>query len=137
MRVVFADTLYRVALANEADPWDAAARRASLLLDSTRLVTTEEVLVEVLNALSHTPNLRRLAAELVEGLRADPLIEILEQSAASFSPGLTLYRARRDKTYGMTDCISMSTMRRLGLTEALTHDRHYEQEGFVTLIRLD
>ncbi len=53
----------------------------------------------------------------------------------SFISGLQLYRARSDKGYSMTDCISMQTMRREGLTEVLTNDRHFEQEGFRTLFR--
>ena len=43
--------------------------------------------------------------------------------------------ARPDKGYSLTDCISMQTMRREGLTEILTNDRHFEQEGFRALFR--
>jgi hypothetical protein len=43
---------------------------------------------------------------------------------------LALYQSRLDKGYSLTDCISMQTMRREGLTEVLTNDRHFEQEGF-------
>jgi hypothetical protein len=46
-----------------------------------------------------------------------------------------LYIQRPDKGYSLTDCISMQTMRREGLTEALTKDRHFEQEGFQVLFR--
>ncbi len=35
-----------------------------------------------------------------------------------------------DKGYSLTDCVSMQTMRQGGLTQALTNDRHFEQEGF-------
>jgi len=48
-----------------------------------------------------------------------------------------LYGARPDKGYSLTDCISMHTMRREGLTEVLTNDRHFEQEGFRALFRED
>ena len=37
--------------------------------------------------------------------------------------------------YSLVDCISMQTMRQQGLTEALTNDRHFEQEGFRALFR--
>ena len=49
--------------------------------------------------------------------------------------GLELYDARPDKGYSLIDCISMHTMRAEGLTEALTNDRHFEQEGFRALFR--
>jgi predicted nucleic acid-binding protein len=49
--------------------------------------------------------------------------------------GLQLYRARPDKGYSLVDCISMQAMRREGLTEVLTNDRHFEQKGFRALFR--
>ncbi len=52
-----------------------------------------------------------------------------------FLSGFDLYRARPDKGYSLTDCISMQIMRREGLTDALTNDRHFEQEGFRALFR--
>jgi predicted nucleic acid-binding protein len=54
---------------------------------------------------------------------------------ASFQAGFDLYAARPDKGYSLTDCVSMNTMRREGLTEVLTNDRHFEQEGFKALFR--
>jgi len=38
-------------------------------------------------------------------------------------------------TPSLTDCISMQTMRRECLTQVLTNDRHFEQEGFRALFR--
>jgi predicted nucleic acid-binding protein len=46
---------------------------------------------------------------------------------------LTLYESRPDKEYSLTDCISMQTMRRARLTEVLTNDHHFTQEGFTIL----
>ena len=59
----------------------------------------------------------------------------MPQSRDSFLAGLELYLARPDKAYSHTDCVSMYMMRREGLTEALTNDRHFEQEGFRALFR--
>jgi len=36
--------------------------------------------------------------------------------------------------FGMTDCISMEAMRREGLSEVLTSDEHFTQEGFTCLL---
>jgi predicted nucleic acid-binding protein len=47
------------------------------------------------------------------------------------SLGLKLYQQRLDKGYSLTDCISMNTMRKSGITEVLTHDLHFTQEGFI------
>jgi len=43
---------------------------------------------------------------------------------------LALYEARPDKFYSLTDCHSMQVMRREGLTDVLTNDHHFTQEGF-------
>lgn len=37
-------------------------------------------------------------------------------------------------TYSLCDAASFALMRRLGINEALTTDRHFEQEGFVRLV---
>lgn len=46
-----------------------------------------------------------------------------------------LYHARLDKGYSLTDCISMCTMQNGRITEVLTDDVHFEQEGFRALFR--
>jgi len=49
MRVVFADTLYFVALVNPQDQWRANAINADAVVRESRLITTETVLIEILN----------------------------------------------------------------------------------------
>ena len=44
-----------------------------------------------------------------------------------------MYKARPDKGYSLTDCISMNTMRAEGMAEVLTNDVHFRQEGFRAL----
>jgi len=68
-------------------------------------------------------------------LQNDPDIHIVPQTRTGFLDASTLYNARPDKGYSLTDCISMQTMRREGITEVLTNDRHFEQEGFRALFR--
>jgi predicted nucleic acid-binding protein len=134
MRRVFADTLYWVAITHRKDQWHQAAKKASLTLAGCHLVTTHEVLTEVLNAFCEAgPALRREAVELVRDLSADTAVTVLPQSAQTFLSGLALYEARSDKGYSLTECISMETMRQEGITEILTHDNHFTQEGFAIL----
>src|SRR5262249_52955994 len=49
MRTVFADTVYWSALINLRDQWRSAALQATKALGDVRMVTTQEVLTEVLN----------------------------------------------------------------------------------------
>jgi predicted nucleic acid-binding protein len=136
MTVLFADTFYWVALADFADNAHQRALTLTSERASSHIVTTDEVLAEYLTFFSAAPeSVRREAADSVEGILASSVIRVIPQSRESFLAGLQLYRARPDKGYSLTDCISMQTMRKEGLTEVLTNDRHFEQEGFRAMFR--
>jgi uncharacterized protein len=130
MRQVFADTVYWVARISPRDQWHTVYKA----LAGLRQVTTDEVLDEVLAHFSgYGPAMRSRAAQIVRQILAHPEVEVVPQSRQSFLDGLALYEARLDKGDGLTDCISMETMRREGLTEVLTRDVHFIQEGFIIL----
>jgi predicted nucleic acid-binding protein len=136
MRRVFVDTNYWAALFVPGDHWREVARAVSASLGPVQFVTTEEVLTEFLNlAASAGAHARRLGAQAARTIARNPDVEVVPQSHATFEDGLTLYERRSDKGYSLTDCISMTAMRRLRLQEVLTHDRHFVQEGFVALLR--
>jgi len=136
MSALFADTFYWIALADFADSAHPRALSLTAKLATSHIVTTDEVLTEYLTFFSTAPGpLRREVAESVEGLLSSSVIRVIAQSREFFLAGLQLYRARPDKGYSLTDCISMQTMRKEGLTEVLTNDRHFEQEGFRALFR--
>ena len=82
-----------------------------------------------------TPHTRRQAASFARNILADPHVTVLPQSHASFLHALAFYESRLDKHYSLTDCVTMQAMRREGLTEVLTNDRHFTQEGFQILFR--
>ena len=64
----------------------------------------------------------------------DRSIHIAPQSHESFRAGYRLYKVRPDKGYSLTDCISMEVMRQYGLSDVLTSDEHFAQEGFRCLL---
>jgi uncharacterized protein len=64
--------------------------------------------------------------------RAD--VDVIPQTEESFLAGMTLYEERPDKGYSLTDCISMNVMRERGLTDVLTNDPHFRQEGYRLLL---
>jgi len=132
---VFADTAYWIALTNPADQHAQDVLRFDDLFSGGSVYTTEEVLAEVLTFFAGDLWLRSRAVETVREILCDPAVHIIPQSHESFVSGFDLYAARPDKGYSLTDCISIETMRREGLTEALTNDRHFEQEGFRALFR--
>lgn len=139
MRQLFVDTAFHVALFNDADDLHRRAIRLSdeLTQDlSIRFVTTESVLVEFLTFVRRAgPQSRLGAAGYVDALRTKPGVTILPQTPELFNAGLDLYRARPDKSYSMTDCMSMVVCQERGIGDVLTYDRDFEQEGFVAMLR--
>lgn len=135
MRVVFADTGYWIAVTNPKDQWAAAAQKLERTLSECRILTTDEILLELLGHFCELgPHLRGKAAEIVRAIHDDPNVTVVPQSRDGFLRGLKLYESRADKGYSLVDCVSMEVMRQHGLTEALSADRHFVQEGFVALL---
>jgi predicted nucleic acid-binding protein len=135
MRRVFADAMYWIAAANRKDQWHGKVVNVIRSLGQATLVTTEEVFDEFLTHYSgHGPALRTVAARTVEKALSNPLVIVRPQSHQSFLDGFALYKARTDKEYSLTDCISMQAMRAEDITEILTHDGHFTQEGFTILL---
>lgn len=129
---VFADTFYWIALLSRRDAWHPQVTAFSQTLTAAdRVITTDAVLTEVLAAFSAAgAHAREEAVGLVETLLTDPQVRVVAATRALFLDGLSLYRARPDKAYSLTDCLSMQVMRRTRLTEVLTNDHHFTQEGF-------
>ncbi len=137
MRVVFADTLYWVAIIHRRDQWHPAAVAAGRALGAYHLVTTDEVFIEVLAAFCEAGTiLRQGAISLVCNLLQRSTVTVHPQSRDTFLTGLSLYEARPDKGYSLTDCISMEVMHQRGITEILTHDAHFTRESFTILLTL-
>ncbi|MBD1869416.1 type II toxin-antitoxin system VapC family toxin [Cyanobacteria bacterium FACHB-471] len=131
MKQVFADTFYWVALLNPRDDLHQEVFRFSQTITNLRRVTTEEVLIEVLNFFSNYDSLvKQKVLRFTRRISNELSIHIIPQTHASFRSGLELYERRLDKGYSLTDCISMQTMKELKITDILTHDRHFAQEGF-------
>jgi predicted nucleic acid-binding protein len=135
-RDVFLDTSYAIALVNRNDALHEAARILAdrLRRSRTRLLTTRAILLEIGDGLSQ-PNYRAVAAELLDSIREDPSIEVVELTVPLYDEALALYRSRLDKGWGLTDCCSFVVMSARGLRAALTHDGHFEQAGFQALLR--
>ncbi len=105
-------------------------------LGEIQLVTTDEVLTELMDGLAERgPHLRGAAASAVRTIFSDRRVTVHPQSLVSFLAALRLYEQRNDKGYSLVNCISMTTMRRYRISEVLTNDHHFMQEGFETVLR--
>jgi predicted nucleic acid-binding protein len=133
MRRVFADTFYFLALLN---PRNMAHPRA-LAFSRTfggQVITTAWVLTEVGDAFAD-PRTRPSFLQTLTQLRGDPQVQFVAPDLALFDDGIALYESSPDKEWSLTDCISFVVMQREQITEALTGDHHFEQAGFIALLK--
>ena len=134
MRAVFADTFYWIAVFNPNDSFYGKATALGQSMQNRLIITTDEVLTEFLTYFaSGDPGVRRRAVKTVRGILSNPKVRVIPQTRQSFLAALDLYDARPDKGYSLTDCISMNVMKAEEITDILTHDEHFRQEGFRTL----
>ena len=133
---VFIDTSYLIAILEPTDDRHEKAKNVSLSLGSYQQLTSEMVLTELLNAFcTRGKFFRQMVLNVVDDLRSDPNVEIIPQSPELFEQAYQYYRQRPDKQYSLTDCASMVIMKEKGIDQVLTHDRHFQQDGFIALLR--
>ena len=132
MTPIFADTVGLLALWDMSDQWHEAAERAfeEFSKDRRPIITTSLVLFECGNAAARRP----YRAE-VSRVR-----EVLERTGLLVAPSQADLIAAWDnyaKTHvggaGIVDMVSFEVMRRLGLSDAFTNDRHFVEAGFNVL----
>jgi uncharacterized protein len=134
MKKVFADTSYWVAILRDNDQWHKAAISGIERLGKVEIITTESILIEVLNYFSeYRSDIKDFVVNYVEEILKDELTLVLLHNHDDFLKALQLYKSRLDKGYSLTDCVSMNSMREIGIAEVLTNDQHFEQEGFTKL----
>lgn len=134
MSKYFVDKSYFIAIIMPRDQWHESAVKFGVL-GRTSVVTTEEILIEVLNFFSgYGPGLRARVATLIREVLFNPNFEVAVRDESSFLEALSFYESRLDKGYSLTDCISMNICRKMNITEILTHDNHFTQEGFNILL---
>ena len=133
MKAVFADSFYYLAIVNANDAAHDRAIRISEILAGS-VVTTAWVLTEVADAMA-APEQRRGFLQLLETLRKDADVTIIPPHEEVYEAGIDLYSRRPDKDWSLTDCISFAVMEEMGLQEALTGDRHFEQAGFQAILK--
>ena len=134
MRVVFVDALYWVASTNHRDQWHQRALEVEKTLSNCTFVTSEAVLTEFLNFSEYGAVARQKAARVTRRILVRTDVDVVQQQQSDFLAALALYEARPDKGYSHTDCLSMTIMRDRGITEILTHDQHFTQEGLNILL---
>ncbi len=132
---VFLDTNGWIALLSSDDSlhWAATQTWAGLLKRGCSIVLTDWIVAETGNGLARTAARSRFP-EAVVLLQSSPRVRFVPLDPPLLRRSLDLYASRNDKQWGLVDCASFVVMQDLGISSALTNDRHFAQAGFSRLL---
>ena len=129
---VFVDTSALFAVLDADDQSHEPARQTwtDLINQKTDLVSTNYVLLETLALVQH-----RLGIEAVRTLQKDivPILRIEWVAEAQHGIGVTALLTASNRKLSLVDCISFEVMRRLDIKIAFAFDRHFSQQGFLSV----
>lgn len=126
------DTSGLLCLHHKAEPFHDQAR--TLYMQARIRLTHSYVLAEFV-ALATARRLPRVPAlTYISDLLENPDIETVWVDEVLHREAMALLLARQDKMYSLCDAVSFVLMRWSDITEALTTDHHFEQEGFRRLL---
>ena len=126
------DTSGFLCLYESDEPFHKSALK--LYDDAPLRITTSYVLAEY-TALAEIRGIRR--SQIIEfslNVLADDAIEIIWVDVRIHNQAVALRAERRDKRYSLCDAASFVILHERRISEALTTDKHFEQEGFLRLL---
>jgi len=138
MAELFADTSGWGNLLDATQPYHslAASIYRAARHEGRKVVTTNYIIAELIALMARPLRIPRpMVIAFVESLRISPNVEIVHIDQDLDSQAWDLLKSRPDKEWSLTDCASFVVMKRRGILEALTTDRHFEQAGFVRLLK--
>ncbi|MEI8373097.1 MAG: hypothetical protein WCJ35_09735 [Planctomycetota bacterium] len=130
---MFLDTSGLFSLYDADDKYYSLA--SSLFVHSHIRVTTNYVFTELAALMIARKVSQDRMAQYLDDIQEDSRLEIIWIGRELHQAGMDLLRRRLDKTYSLCDVVSFTVMKDFGITEALTTDRHFEQEGLIRLLK--
>ena len=129
---MFLDTSGLLCIHNKAEPQHVLAKK--LFKDDRKEVTTSYVLSELVTLAFVRGMSRAMTLSFVRKLRTSGTTTVVWVDEALHLAAMALLEKRADKEYSLCDAVGFVLMRERQLAEALTTDRHFEQEGFLRLL---
>ena len=101
-----------------------------------RVVTTNYVLSELVVLFTRPLRVSRsVILNYIQTIRSQIWVEVVHIDPSLDEAAWKLFGDRLDKEWSLVDCASFVVMQQRGLTDALAADRHFEQAGFVRLLK--
>ena len=101
-----------------------------------KIITTSCIIVELVALLTSPLRISRQGIiAFIDGMKQSPFIEIVYVDQAIDEAAWQLLRNRQDKNWSLVDCVGFVIMQHRKMVEALTTDHHFEQAGFLRLLK--
>ncbi len=130
---IFVDTAFVIALVNHKDRYHQQASELASRFDGYPLLVTDAVLLEIGTALSR--GFKEQSVAIIEQFLVTTDVQLVHLTPQLFKQAFEMYKKYHDKEWSLIDCVSFVVMRAKGVNQALTFDHHFEQAGFVALMR--
>lgn len=100
------------------------------------MVTTNYVVIELVALLNSPLRVPRPQLfQYVDAVRNATYVRLVHIDAAIDEAAWNLLKSREDKAWSFVDSSSFVVMQQLGIQKALTTDHHFEQAGFIRLLK--
>jgi predicted nucleic acid-binding protein len=130
--MVFLDTSGLLAYQSAREATHETAR--ALFRGSGAKLTTSYVLAELV-ALAYARHLPRPPVlAFIRTLIEHPQVDVVWVGEELNAAAMALLDRRSDKGYSLADAVAFALMRERSIADALTTDKHFEQEGFRRLL---
>ena len=102
----------------------------------TTLVTTNYIIAELVPLLTSVLKVSRpRIIDFINGIKSSRNVDFIHIDEVGDSKAWELLEKRIDKKWSLVDSSSFVVREEFGITDALTTDHHFEQAGFVRLLK--
>ncbi len=128
----FLDTSFVIALFVKKDVNHSKAKDIFKKIRVSEIWLHDGIILEIGNFFSSA---KSKAIVFIEKMQESEEVKIVPLDENLLRDSFELYKSRIDKTWGLVDCISFIVMENYKLTDVLTADVHFEQAGFIALLK--
>lgn len=138
MNEIYVDTSGWASLADVSEPFYKKAQETyrAAIQNRRQFITTNYVLAELVALMTSPMRFHRpRIIEFINGIKQSSFFDIIHVDEDSDAKSWELISNRTDKNWSLVDCSSFVVMQEKKIVEALTTDHHFEQAGFVRLLK--
>ena len=105
-------------------------------ISGDRLITSNYVMAELIALIgSRWRGSRTQLFRYIDSIKQAPYVEICHIHVEIDNEAWRFCKARPDKAWSLVDCSSFILMKQLNIQNALTTDHHFQQAGFIQLLK--